>query len=120
MRKLAVTLSTVLIVIAAPVLVGAADLITPLIFVVNPEQIACTALNVSSHARSVTVFLRNQVGSELLGGTPMILDPGEGTGFAPILPGTNFVYCQFTVNGPKASIRAGALLKPGNTFHPAE
>jgi hypothetical protein len=104
----------------APVLVDAAEVVTPLIFLENPEQIACTVLNVSSLARSVTVSLRNHVGSELLGGTPVILDPGEGTGFAPILPGTNLVYCQFTVNGAKGSIRAGALLKPGNTFHPAE
>jgi hypothetical protein len=125
MRKLGVTLSAVLIVMTAPVLVAAADLFTPVLLVQQStgDLILCTVLNVSSTSQSVIsrlMKLENGVPVQVGGGSLDIFDPGEGTGFGQGSSGIDFFYCKFTVDGPKGAIRAGALMKPGNTFHPAQ
>ena len=120
MRKLGVTLSTVLIVTTAPPLVAAADLFTPLLVLrdTNDDVITCTALNVSSQTRLVTVRVLTALASEVTDVTAG-LHPGEGTAASSSSSGgTVFRYCQFTVDGSKKAIRAGAIMQPGNTFHP--
>jgi hypothetical protein len=68
----------------------------------------------------VIVRLIDSSGVQVAGGGLNTFEPGQGTGFGQGSSGVDFLYCKFTVDGPKGAIRAGAVMKPGNTFHPAQ